>query len=257
MSALVLLSGWGCDARIWQPLAPYWPSGLEVTTPDWPGYGEHATGGSLRLDDPANMRALADAMADALPAEAVWVGWSLGGLLITALLDYLPAPRALVLLGMGSRLCVDCGISLDELDAFQRAFARAPDATRQHFLRWQLQGELAPRKAHRRLLGLLGETSLGETPCVDNATLAAGLAQLASLDLTDRLTAPPCPVWRVAGEHDPLLAPALRESADYRLADAGHCPMLTQPEALASCLTDVAEKPGRHRVATPSQAISS
>jgi pimeloyl-[acyl-carrier protein] methyl ester esterase len=213
--------------------------------------GEHATGERPRLDDPASLSDLADAMATALPTEAVWVGWSLGGLLIAALLDYLPAPRALVLLGMGPRFCVDGGISPGELDAFQHAFARAPEATRQHFLRWQLQGEPAPRAAHRRLLDLLGET-----PCADNATLAAGLAQLASLDLTERLKAPPCPVWRVAGERDPLLAPALRESADYRLADAGHCPMLTQPEALANCLTGLAEQAGRHGAAIPNRAAS-
>ena len=257
MSDLVLLSGWGCDARIWRPLAPYWPAGLKVTTPDWPGYGEHATGEHPMLADPADMRALADAMADALPTEAVWVGWSLGGLLITALLDYLPAPRALVMLGMGPRFCIDGGISPGELDAFQRAFARAPDATRQHFLRWQLQGELAPRAAHRRLLDLLGETSRGEPPCADNATLATGLAQLAYLDLTEPLKSPPCPVWRVAGERDPLLSPTLRESADYRLADAGHCPMLTQPEALARCLTEVVEQARGHGAAIPNQAASS
>lgn len=247
MSDLVLLSGWGCDARIWQPLAPYWPAGLKVTTPDWPGYGERPVPA-----DPADLRALADVMADDLPAEAVWVGWSLGGLLITALLDYLPASRALVLLGMGPRFCLDGGISPGELDAFQRAFARAPEVTRQHFFRWQLQGEPAPREAHRRLLDLLGET-----PCADNATLATGLAQLAGLDLTKRLEAPPCPVWRIAGERDPLLAPALRESADYRLADTGHCPMLTQPEALTSCLIEVVEQTGGHGAATPSQAASS
>ncbi len=32
--------------------------------------------------------------------------WSLGGLLATALLDYLPPPNALLLLGAGSRFVV-------------------------------------------------------------------------------------------------------------------------------------------------------
>ncbi len=233
MTRLVLLSGWGCDARLWQPLAAHWPEGLAVTTPDWPGYGTRPP-----LADPGSLVELADAMGNDLPPDAVWVGWSLGGLLAAALLDHLPAPRALVLLGMDERFCHDEGIPPTELAAFRRAFARAPAATHRHFLRWQLQGEPDPRAAHRRLHDLLGDNG-----GADRATLAAGLDQLAELDNGDRWARSPCPVWRVAGERDPLLAPALRGSADHRLAEAGHCPMLSQPAALAACLAGIARVP--------------
>jgi pimeloyl-[acyl-carrier protein] methyl ester esterase len=232
MSRLVLLAGWGCDARIWQPLAGLWPDEIDVNSPDWPGYARRPA-----LDDPTDLGNLARAMADDLPEDAIWVGWSLGGLLATALLDHLPAPSALVLLSVGPRFCLPEGISPRELDAFRRAFERAPDATRRHFLRWQLQGEPAPRAAYRRLLDLLGPE-----PCADRSTLAAGLAQLAGLDNRNLLAAPPCPLWRLAGAHDPLLAPTWRESADHSLENAGHCPMLGQPQALASCLAAVAAR---------------
>lgn len=234
MTRLVLLSGWGCDARLWQPLAAHWPDrregGLEVSTPDWPGYATRPT-----LDDPEDIAALAEAMAGDLPAEAVWVGWSLGGLLAAALLDHLPPPRGLVLLGMGARFCDPEGVTQEALVTFRTAFRRDPEATRAHFLRWQLRGEPSPRAAHRRLLDLLGEV-----PAAPPATLAAGLGQLARLDHRHRLAAPPCPVWRVAGVHDPLLPPSARDAADIRLADAGHCPMLSQPLALADDLAAIA-----------------
>ncbi len=174
-------------------------------------------------------------MADDLPAEAVWVGWSLGGLLAAALLDRLPAPRGLVLLGMGARFCDPEGITPEALATFRGAFRRDPEATRAHFLRWQLRGEPAPRAAHRRLLDLLGPA-----PAAPPATLAAGLGQLAAIDNASRLDEPPCPVWRIAGEQDPLLAPSAREAADVRLAEAGHAPMLSQPRALAECLAAIA-----------------
>ncbi|MCL7940836.1 alpha/beta fold hydrolase [Halomonas sp. ATCH28] len=234
MTRLVLLAGWGCDARLWQPLAGHWPVGLDVSTPDWPGYG-----GRPALADPADLDSLADAMADDLPPDAVWVGWSLGGLLATALLDYLPAPHALVLLGMGERFCHDEGIPGAELAAFRHAFTRDPDATLSHFRRWQLQGEPDPRAAHRQLRALLGNGD-NESVGTDRATLAAGLTQLAELDNAERLARSPCPVWRIAGEQDPLLAPALRYSADHRLVDAGHGPMLSQPASLTACLADIA-----------------
>lgn len=230
MTPLVLLSGWGCDARLWQPLVEHWPDALIVSTPNWPGYG-----GRPPLAAPHSLTQLAEEMADDLPRDAIWTGWSLGGLLATALLDHLPAPRALVLLGMGEHFCHPEGISESALGTFQRAFARAPDATQRHFLRWQLDGEPEPRDAHRRLHELLGDVG-----SADRATLAAGLDQLGELDNADRLVRSPCPVWRIAGERDPLLAPTQRISADHRLTDAGHCPMLSQPASLAGCLAGIA-----------------
>jgi len=229
MTPLVLLSGWGCDARLWQPLTAHWPNGMTVTAPDWPGYGDRPG-----LTDPGNLALLAKAMRDDLPADAVWVGWSLGGLLAAAMLDHLPPPHALVLLGMGARFCHPQGVTSMQLATFRRAFARDPQATHAHFVRWQLQGEADARGAYRRLRELQGAGSRA-TP----ATLAAGLDQLAELDNSQRLASPPCRLWRIAGERDALLAPALREAADYRLGEAGHCPMLSQPAALAACLAAI------------------
>ncbi len=175
-------------------------------------------------------------MASELPGDAIWVGWSLGGLLAGALLDHLPAPRALVLLGMGARFPDVNGISDGQLATFQRTFSRAPEVTQEHFLRWQLQGEPAPLEAHRYLHSMVGTVSPADT-----ATLAAGLDHLARLDITSRLATASCPVYRVAGERDPLLAPALRANADYQLPDAGHCPMLSCPAALTRCLASIAK----------------
>ncbi|WP_163560207.1 alpha/beta fold hydrolase [Halomonas sp. NO4] len=236
MSHLVLLAGWGCDARIWQPLAPHWPAGWKIHAPDWPGYA-----GREALAEPASLAALADAMADDLPVDAVWVGWSLGGLLAGALLDHLPAhrshPQGLILLGMGPRFCHPRGITASELAAFRRAFRRAPAATLAHFRRGQLAGEPAPRTAHRRLRDLLGEAPSADTP-----TLAAGLDWLATLDVECPLAEAPCPVRTLAGADDPLLAPPLREAADRCLDGAGHCPMLSQPKALADALVALARE---------------
>jgi len=228
MTRLVLLSGWGVDAGIWRPLADHWPGGVTVTAPDWPGYG-----GRAPLAAPGSLDGLAEAMAVDLPADAVWVGWSLGGLLAGALLSRLPAPRALILLGMGARFCDPEGVTRAELTAFRRAFARDPAATRRHFLRWQLGGEPNPRGAHRRLLELID----GD---VDPATLAAGLDQLAALDVSRVLADAPCPVKRLAGRHDPLLPPAAIAGADHVLDHAGHCPMLSRPAALAEALVALA-----------------
>lgn len=226
---LILLSGWGIDQRIWQPLAAHWPTNLAAQAVEWPGYGD-----TPPLEANATLEELADAMAEPLANDAVWVGWSLGGLLATALLAYLPPPRGLILLGAGEAFCVKGevsakgGVTSAELNAFQRAFQRAPTATWQHFLRWQTQGELGPRQAYRQLNDLLGDT-----PPADSTTLATGLRWLGSIDNRPRLAAPPCSVARLIGDHDPFISPAQRHISTL-LSDVGHCPMLSQPQVLAA-----------------------
>ncbi len=236
MSRLVLLSGWGCDARIWEPLAPHWSAGVEVSTPDWPGYGDAAP-----LATPDALDKLAATMAPALPGEALWVGWSLGGLLAAALLEHLPPPRGLVLLGCAPRFTLG-PVSPKELAGFRRAFARDPHATWRHFLRHQLGGEPAPRQAHVRLRDLLGET-----PPASLATLEAGLAQLAQLDIGAILAAPPCPIRRLRGARDPLLPSP--QPDETLLEEAGHCPQLSRPAALARHLEALLEELSGERLA--------
>ncbi|WGI26007.1 alpha/beta fold hydrolase [Halomonas alkaliantarctica] len=226
---LVLLSGWGIDCRIWQSLEAYWPHETEALPLDWPGY----SGGDRDTPAlPANvtMAQLAESMATVLSHDTVWVGWSLGGLLATALLDYLPAPKGLILLGAGATFCADDGVTTAELKAFQRAFKRDPTATWQHFLCWQAQGEPSPRQAYRQLQELLGDT-----PPADSTTLATGLQWLASIDNRPRLAAAPCPVVRLVGDHDPLISPAQRRISET-LSGVGHCPMLSQPQPLAAAI---------------------
>ena len=125
MPRLILLHGWGVDARIWRPLAPHWRADCQVASPDWPGYGDRPA-----LSAPQDLDALAEAMAEALPADAVWVGWSLGGLLAAALCRRLSAPRGLIMLGMGLRFCHPAAVNDAALNDFRRAFARAPEASR-------------------------------------------------------------------------------------------------------------------------------
>lgn len=230
MTRLVLLSGWGIDRRIWQPLQPYWPDNVDVVAVDWPGYGD-----SPAIPANATMNELAATMTDRLPSDAVWVGWSLGGLLATALLDHLPAPRGLVLLGAGARFCAPGSTLAAELGDFQAVFAQRPDAAWRHFLRWQAQGEPAPHHAHAQLRDLLGKT-----PCADHSTLATGLHWLATLDNCQRLKARPCPVVHLVGEHDPLISHAARQGTQT-IEHCGHGPMLSQPERLASLLAAQAD----------------
>lgn len=229
---LILLHGWGVDARVWQPLTPYWPEGVRITAPNWPGYQRQPA-----LADPNDLAATAIAMAASLPQDSVWVGWSLGGLLAVAMTEHLPPPRGIILLGAGAQFCSPDGVTPQALAEFTSAFERSPAAAWRHFLRWQSSGEPEPREALKRLHALLGKT-----PPADTATLAAGLGWLETLDNRARLNAPPCRVAALVGENDPFLGqpPLLHQRSSEQLAHAGHCPMVSRPAALAEALTRIA-----------------
>ncbi|MEA2118710.1 alpha/beta fold hydrolase [Halovibrio sp. HP20-50] len=234
---LALLSGWGIDQRIWQLLEGSWPSEIDARPVEWPGYADMPA-----LPTDPTLAQLAASMANSLPSDAVWVGWSLGGLLATALLDYLPPPRGLILLGAGATFCSDEGVSHAQLASFQRAFRRDPEATWRHFLRWQAQGEPDPRKAYQRLAELLGES-----PSADHETLSQGLDWLATLNNQACLAAASCPIVTLIGEHDPLMSPDQRRAGE-RLKGVGHCPMLSQPHALTAEISRHAAKMTNARV---------
>ncbi|PAU74681.1 alpha/beta fold hydrolase [Halomonas salipaludis] len=231
MPRLILLHGWGVDARIWRPLAPHWRADCQIASPDWPGYGACPA-----LSAPQDLDALADSMAEALPTDAVWVGWSLGGLLAAALSQRLSTPRGLIMLGMGPRFCHPAAVSNATLNDFQLTFDRAPEASWRHFLRWQAGGEPSPRAIYRQLTRLLGDTPPAALP-----TLGAGLAQLGELGAQHLVESPPCPVAWLYGARDPLLAPAGLPPGAEALPDSGHCPMLSQPVALACALQRLAD----------------
>lgn len=222
---LALLSGWGIDQRIWQLLDGCWPSGIDARPVEWPGYAN-----APALPTHPTLAQLAAPMAVSLPSDAVWVGWSLGGLLATALLDYLPAPKGLILLSAGATFCSDEGVRHAELANFQRAFRRDPEAAWRHFLRWQAQGEPNARQAYQRLHALLGDS-----PSADHETLSQGLDWLATLNNQACLAAASCPIVMLTGEYDPLMSPDQRQAGE-RLSGVGHCPMLSQPQVLAATI---------------------
>ncbi|NIR28520.1 MAG: alpha/beta fold hydrolase [Gammaproteobacteria bacterium] len=72
---VLLLHGWGLNSDVWSPLLST-PGGFRLRTLDLPGYGRSSESECLHTLD-----ALSTAVAAGIPGPAVWVGWSLGGLL--------------------------------------------------------------------------------------------------------------------------------------------------------------------------------
>ncbi|MGB5605365.1 MAG: alpha/beta fold hydrolase, partial [Gammaproteobacteria bacterium] len=82
---LLLVHGWGLHSGIWDGLAPLLEPHYRVTRMDLPGHGRSAWQGQASLDD------MTDAVLSTAPATAVWLGWSLGGLLAARAAQRAPA----------------------------------------------------------------------------------------------------------------------------------------------------------------------
>lgn len=243
LTRLVLFNGWGVDARVWQPLitsltchlASHQTSSLhmqerrlEILTPDWPQPASEAN--TTHLSELGG-------------AHSLWLGWSLGALRAEALANSLPAekkPGARISLAMGPRFAQSISscsqvefpaLPAGTLTTFANAFTRSPEASWQHFLRWQASGEADARDCLKRLRALIG-TRASYSPTV----LSAGLNELATRVMT---LSRPEEFW--LGKHDPLLAPdltaALREQGHHVTEfDGGHCLPVSRHETLAEAL---------------------
>ena len=82
---LVLLHGWGLNAEVWHDISVRLSAHFTLHLVDLPGYGRSRGFGPLTLPQ------MADALLAQAPARAVWLGWSLGGLVASQLAPAHPA----------------------------------------------------------------------------------------------------------------------------------------------------------------------
>lgn len=71
---LVLLHGWGLNAKVWDCITPQLASHFTLHLVDLPGYGRSGGFGAMSLEE------MAQRVLEKAPERAIWLGWSLGGL---------------------------------------------------------------------------------------------------------------------------------------------------------------------------------
>lgn len=114
---LVLLHGWGLNAEVWRCISEELASQFTVHLVDLPGYGRSHGYGAMTLDD------MAEQVLEAAPQKAVWLGWSLGGLVVSQIALRHPE-RVQALITVASSPCFSAreawpGIKPEVLAGFQ------------------------------------------------------------------------------------------------------------------------------------------
>ncbi len=218
---LVLLHGWGSNRDVWRPLlAPLRPW-ANITLLDIPGAAPGCGGDAV----PAIDELLGDVL-ESCPPRAVYLGWSLGGLLATALAQRHPGRvSALVTLCCNPRFVaagdwpgMDAALFAD----FVRGVTVQPAAALKRFDTLQASTARQPRALLRQL------QALGRRPAT--AGLLAGLEWLQTLDLRQALPDLPQPQLHLLAADDALVPAAVERALESLTAGAANARVTLIPQ---------------------------
>ena len=177
---LVLLHGWGMHSVVWDPIVPALLEHYQVTVIDLPGMGRSPLPGGHYDLDYVIQHLLAVA-----PARAVWMGWSLGGEIATAIAARYPERVSALLLvasnpSFARRDDWSCAMPSEQLQQFRDFYEEDPEGTLIRFLSLQCRGSRRMKEDIRFLQEILYLQGLPAPQA-----LRAGLRLLAEVDVRE------------------------------------------------------------------------
>ncbi|MCD9494630.1 pimeloyl-ACP methyl ester esterase BioH [Photobacterium carnosum] len=225
---LVLIHGWGMNTGVWQDVIPRLSQHYCVHWCDLPGYGDNGNVSATSLND------IVELLLVQAPEKAVWLGWSLGGVIATQAALVAPQ-RVTQLITVASSPCFRSqtdwmGIQPRVLANFQLQLVTDFALTIERFLVLQALGSQTAKEDIRQL-----KAAVLSRPQPQLAALTLGLELLETVDLRQSLTALSQPWLRLYGRLDalvpiktePLLGALYPQSQSYIFANASHAPFIS------------------------------
>lgn len=236
--ALVLVHGWAMHGGLFAPLVERLESHFTLHLLDLPGHG-HSAHSPVALE----LEAVVAQACRQLP-RALWLGWSMGGLVALQAAATRPDQvRGLVMIGATPRFvhAPDWPVGMDPaiFRGFASELARDYRGTLDRFLMLEAHGSDHAREE----LQVLRERIFAHgEPTID--VLCQGLGLLENSDLRHFLPALSLPSLWIAGRRDRLVSPdamrsaaALTPQAQFLQIDGGgHSPFLTHADPVADAL---------------------
>jgi len=240
---LVLVHGWGVSSIIWKSAAKQLSEHYCVHLVDLPGFGEAPEISNYSL------ASIADTILQKLPANAVWCGWSLGGLIATYIAHHYPnrvekliqvcAPLKFV--EQGDWL----GVKKEVFERFKVGVIKQPKKTLNRFFSLQAMGS----KTVKSDIVMINDLLVGE-PEPKQMALIAGLELLNNVDLRAQFSELTMPCLSLFGELD-ILVPIANIATLTKLAasnqqvifkNSSHAPFISEPEHFQAVLIDFIDR---------------
>ncbi len=235
---LVLLHGWCMSSHIWDGVLPRLQRCCNPWCVDLPDHGD-----SPAASWPHDSARIVAAIKQQVPANAVWLGWSLAGLLVLEAAAT-QSLRGLVLLAASPRFVQTSrwpGMPEADFRHFRQRFIDDPTAALIGFQQLQFGHRALPPAAQQALHAALTRVDADRLPGLLQALdfLHAGDGR----HLLERID---CPGLLLGGTGDRLIPAAalaqtaarLSQSVLQLLPDAGHALMLEQPVAVSRKLCE-------------------
>lgn len=244
---LVVLHGWGMHSLVWDDVMPALLERFQVTVVDLPGFGRSPIpGGEYTLDY------LVEHVLAVAPTCAVWMGWSLGGMVaMRAAARYPERISGLVCVASTPKFVADAHWPLamtgDVLEAFFTVLLEDAEGTLIRFLSLQCKGSDNIKNDIRALKDLVYFHGIPSR----NA-LVGGLTILQQVDLRDDLQVIECPTLHVFGERDHLVPVGVSEAIGQLQPEArtaiikgvAHLPFLSAPDLFMAACNDFFQEYG-------------
>lgn len=239
---LVLVHGWGVNSTIWQPVIDKLSQSYCVHLVDLPGFGH-----SPELDH-YSLSAIAETILKKLPDNAVWCGWSLGGLISTYIAHEFPERVCKLIQVCASLKFVEqeewCGVKKEVFEAFKVGVEKNPVKTLNRFLSLQAMGSETVKSDISTIKNLLVEQ-----PVPHPSALLAGLDILNNVDLREQFSELTMPCLSLFGALDTLVPVAnvtnviaLHSSNQQVIFNhSSHAPFISESERFETVLIDFIE----------------
>jgi pimeloyl-[acyl-carrier protein] methyl ester esterase len=240
---LVFIHGWGLNSAVWAPIIEKSQENFEIITIDLPGFG-------LNINHTLNNYSLvniAKEIQSTVNTPAVYIGWSLGGLVATQIANSFPekvlgcvtVANSPCFLNKESEVSSWPGISSNVLQMFYQQLAQDTKKTIEGFLRIQAMGSPNIRQDIKTLRNLVMQH-----PLPTEKVLNDSLQVLETSDLREKLSVLTLPFLRLYGKLDTLVPKAAIEHIDklqpnsqkHIFEKASHAPFISHPEEFSEIL---------------------
>ena len=230
---LVFIHGWGLNSAVWQPCLEHLKDKFEVITIDLPGF---ATNNNAQLTD-YSLEALANIMQQVVAKPAVYIGWSLGGLIASQItINYPKQVLGLVTIASSPQFVEEKnwpGIKSDVLAMFHRQLAQDTKKTISDFLKIQAMGSPNVRQDIKKIRDLVMQYAQP-----NQQVLGDSLGLLTSSNLSNNLGNVNQPFLRLYGKLDglvpqsviPLINKLAPNSQCHIFQQASHAPFISHQE---------------------------
>lgn len=236
---LVLIHGWGLNSAVWQPCLAALQESFQVITVDLPGFASN----KAYQPEPYSLVAIADAIAHAVDKPAVYIGWSLGGLVASQITIMQPEKVLGLVTIASSPQFVERdnwpGIKENVLALFHQQLAEDTAKTISNFLKIQAMGSPNVRQDIKKIRDLVMQYEQPERQVLDDS-----LRLLETSNLTEQLQNISAPFLRLYGKLDGLvpkrvitLIDALAPNSQSHIFEqASHAPFISHQEEFLAIL---------------------